>query len=119
MTNSREESASKNTRVTRDSTYKPVRITGRDGFEYSIARMGEKDFFALCPQVWGPIRRKRLQIDDFKCQKCGTPFNLQIHHHRYPEIWGEEDVENDLMTLCGKCHSEIHGRSVEEGDGPV
>jgi hypothetical protein len=54
-------------------------------------------------------QRKRLEImqrDDFTCQKCGDDENtLHVHHKKYKkgkEPWDYND--NDLITLCEKCH---------------
>ncbi len=55
---------------------------------------------------WQIRRRNRLLMDDFKCQKCGSARNLQVHHITY-ENFGHEDVATDLITLCGKCHDII------------
>lgn len=55
---------------------------------------------------WQAKRSKRLQIDHFKCQKCGRPMDLQVHHLTYANI-GHENVNTDLITLCKNCHQEI------------
>lgn len=54
---------------------------------------------------WQKIRSERLRVDNFKCQKCGRPFDLQVHHLIYDRI-GHEDI-NDLITLCKNCHAQI------------
>ncbi len=50
------------------------------------------------------IRFKVLERDEFKCQRCGYAF-LEVHH-----IDGnrENNDLNNLITLCRKCHFEIH-----------
>lgn len=54
---------------------------------------------------WQKKRNERLKIDDYKCQKCGRPFDLQVHHLTYDRI-GHEDM-CDLITLCKHCHARI------------
>ncbi len=50
------------------------------------------------------IKLKVLERDEFKCQRCGYAF-LEVHH-----IDGnrENNDLNNLITLCRKCHFEIH-----------
>ena len=55
---------------------------------------------------WQNKRLERLRIDDFKCCKCGSPHNIQVHHTSYINL-GCEDVFNDLVTLCDRCHESI------------
>ena len=45
-------------------------------------------------------------MDGFKCARCGYPKALQVHHLNYNNIY-HEDVANDLITLCKKCHEKI------------
>lgn len=60
----------------------------------------------------GRWQRRRLEImqrDDFKCTKCGTTNDLNVHHLRYIDgrkPWEYEDA--DLVTLCGDCHKATH-----------
>lgn len=60
----------------------------------------------------GRWQRKRLEImqrDDFKCTKCGTTNDLNVHHLRYIDgrkPWEYEDA--DLVTLCRDCHKATH-----------
>ena len=60
----------------------------------------------------GRWQRRRLEImqrDDFKCTKCGTTNDLNVHHIRYIDgrkPWEYEDA--DLVTLCRDCHKATH-----------
>lgn len=68
----------------------------------------------------GRWQRKRLEImqrDDFRCTKCGTTNDLNVHHLRYltgRKPWEYEDA--DLITLCGRCHKETHEQIEQEND---
>lgn len=73
--------------------------------KYTTTRMPEDDY--LETSVWRDLRAKVLERDKFKCRQCGAPYNLEVHHIKYPEAWGEERLE-DLVTLCDRCHAEIH-----------
>ena len=60
----------------------------------------------------GRWQRRRLEImerDDFKCCGCGTTDGLNVHHLRYiagRKPWEYDD--EDLITLCAKCHKKRH-----------
>lgn len=74
--------------------------------------MNESDYMGISP-LWAKLRATRLQMDNYKCKNCGSPINLNIHHIRYPLVWGEEDI-SDLVTLCDECHKNIHFNAMEE-----
>ena len=57
---------------------------------------------------WNDKRNERLQIDGYKCAICGnSEQQLNVHHLTYKNIM-QEDVENDLITLCRPCHTMLH-----------
>ncbi len=56
---------------------------------------------------WKEKRAERLKIDGYRCRLCGTGKNLVIHHVTYVRF-GNEDVIQDLITLCKKCHNRVH-----------
>lgn len=51
--------------------------------------------------------------DGFRCKKCGTGKDLHAHHikefSKFPDL---RLVVSNGITLCKKCHSDIHGRNV-------
>ena len=51
--------------------------------------------------IWWEKRDRILERDGWKCRKCGSGINLNVHHIRYPEVLGEEP-DSDLITLCDK-----------------
>lgn len=57
---------------------------------------------------WKTIRNERLRVDNYTCVVCKSKSKLQVHHITYKSLYGE-DVLNDLMTVCNKCHERIHG----------
>ena len=63
--------------------------------------------------------RHRLEMDNFKCQNCGFPSNINSEipldsilvevHHLNPIQDGERETKiEDLISLCPNCHKLIH-----------
>lgn len=50
-----------------------------------------------------------LDRDDYQCQVCGRrgEEHQRIHHVVYRSQGGGHDLTN-LVTVCWKCHAEIH-----------
>ena len=53
------------------------------------------------------FRAKVLWRDKFQCQHCGSVDMLQAHHIRQRKDGGSSRVANGI-TLCQKCHEELH-----------
>ena len=55
---------------------------------------------------------KSVQIklrDDFRCQRCGSGLELNVHHHIYESHRRYDDYPgNYLITLCQNCHLAEH-----------
>ena len=49
--------------------------------------------------LWASVRKKRLTFDGGLCVVCHSPA-VSVHHPCYPEVFGEEDVENELISVC-------------------
>lgn len=52
-------------------------------------------------------RKRILERDGYKCQKCNSPQELHVHHIVMVADDGLDEDEN-LITLCGGCHLEWH-----------
>ena len=53
-----------------------------------------------------------MLVDESKCFVCSlqcTGSTGNVHHLTYERV-GKEDVWNDLVTLCKRCHCDIHTR---------
>lgn len=72
--------------------------------------------------VGGGYRNHIMRRDKYTCQKCGE-FHALINengiplptsdgeldvHHKIPVHLGGSDSPDNLVTLCRKCHKEIH-----------
>jgi 5-methylcytosine-specific restriction endonuclease McrA len=53
----------------------------------------------LCRQV--------LDRDGWRCQGCGSMQQLQVHHKTFRSHSGDDSEEN-LITLCVRCHKLVH-----------
>ena len=62
---------------------------------------------------WKEFRQRILKRDNYICNNCQqqkSERELQVHHKQYidgKKIW--EYADDDVVTLCKKCHAEIHG----------
>lgn len=61
---------------------------------------------------WTAIRAAVLERDDHRCQLCGRPRRLEVHHLRK---WtpGTAHDPNNLLTLCEPCHAQAHSPGSE------
>ena len=59
------------------------------------------------PQVYRKLRTQVLNRDGWRCQRCGSFINLQVHHIRPRSRLGD-DTETNLITLCANCHRIFH-----------
>ena len=55
---------------------------------------------------WEAKRQAVLKRDEYKCVKCGSQDELQVHHLTYDHVYNEP--LKDLITLCKKCHYKTH-----------
>lgn len=62
----------------------------------------------LDPEAYERMRRHILRRDSWRCQVCGAMSGLEIHHKEF-RSHGGDDREENLITLCCRCHASIHG----------
>jgi 5-methylcytosine-specific restriction endonuclease McrA len=53
--------------------------------------------------------KKVLERDGWRCRKCGSLENLQVHHKIRRSQQGNDNLDN-LATLCAYCHTAEHGQ---------
>ena len=68
----------------------------------------------LGKQIYRRLMKKVLERDGWRCQKCGSLENLQIHHQIKRSQQGNDALEN-LVTLCAYCHMAEHRQLYNEG----
>ena len=61
----------------------------------------------LDPVSYESLRQQVLRRDGWRCQSCGTVSNLEVHHKQFRSRSGHDSEEN-LITLCIRCHAVIH-----------
>ena len=61
----------------------------------------------LEPDAYRRLTRQVLARDGWRCQDCGTAPDLQVHHIRSRGRLGD-DAEENLITLCARCHRDRH-----------
>jgi 5-methylcytosine-specific restriction endonuclease McrA len=50
--------------------------------------------------------------DDWHCRHCNRSSSLTPHHVVYQSASGIDTLDN-LLTLCIKCHNDVHERRLE------
>jgi 5-methylcytosine-specific restriction endonuclease McrA len=48
-----------------------------------------------------------LRRDGWRCQSCGAMSHLEVHHRELRSQSGD-DAEQNLITLCTRCHAIVH-----------
>jgi 5-methylcytosine-specific restriction endonuclease McrA len=61
----------------------------------------------LDPESYERLREQVLRRDGWRCQSCGAMSSLEVHHNEFRSHGGSDSEEN-LITLCGGCHSLTH-----------
>ena len=61
----------------------------------------------LTPELYEDVRRQVLCRDGWRCQGCGTMSNLEVHHKEFRSQAGDDSDQN-LITLCVRCHAGVH-----------
>jgi 5-methylcytosine-specific restriction endonuclease McrA len=61
----------------------------------------------LAPKLYETLRQEVLRRDGWRCQSCGALSNLEVHHRELRSQSGD-DAEQNLITLCTRCHSIVH-----------
>ncbi|WP_245872973.1 FAD-dependent thymidylate synthase [Deinococcus planocerae] len=59
--------------------------------------------------TWEQSRRVHEKFD-FTCQNCGER-KLELHAHHIVPVWADRSLAltfNNLVTICGACHRDIH-----------
>jgi 5-methylcytosine-specific restriction endonuclease McrA len=63
----------------------------------------------LGKQVYRRVMKRVLERDGWRCRKCGSLKDLQVHHQIRRSQQGHDALAN-LVTLCVYCHMAEHGQ---------
>ena len=63
----------------------------------------------LGKQIYRRLMKRVLERDGWRCQKCGSLENLQVHHNTKRSQQGNDSLEN-LVTLCAYRHLGENGK---------
>jgi 5-methylcytosine-specific restriction endonuclease McrA len=63
----------------------------------------------LDPCSYEALHGQVLRRDGWRCQFCGSLRDLQVHHMQSRSLLGD-DAEENLITLCVRCHQQLHLR---------
>ena len=74
----------------------------------------EKAPIKLALQDYEQLRQRVLRRDGWRCQFCGSRQNLEVHHQLF-RSHSDKDNEDNLITLCAKCHGIVHGTKMRNG----
>jgi 5-methylcytosine-specific restriction endonuclease McrA len=61
----------------------------------------------LDSEQYKTLRAQVLARDGWRCQRCGSLADLQVHHIEPRSRLGDDTDEN-LITLCASCHLLAH-----------
>ena len=54
------------------------------------------------------LRRRCLDRDDWRCVKCGSPRDLEMHHKVSLAAGGDPLALDNVLMLCAGCHIDTH-----------
>ena len=79
--------------------------------QYCYEELIKKGIYRIAPR-YDKNRERALKRDHYKCQLCRSGKGLHVHHidgrdERYYNGESNHALDN-LITLCAKCHKEIH-----------
>jgi 5-methylcytosine-specific restriction endonuclease McrA len=60
-------------------------------------------------EAYEELRQQVLRRDSWRCQSCGSMCNLEVHHQELRSQGGNDSEEN-LITVCDRCHKLVHKR---------
>ena len=65
----------------------------------------------LLSAEWYVKKQQTFKRDRHQCRKCYSEKNLKVHHKSYQSLFDEN--LDDLITLCGSCHTKLHDAMLE------
>lgn len=95
-------------KVKRDAMVRESGLSGRDWYREVY----------LMSDHWKDLRLRALHRGGKKqrCNRCGFPDNLDVHHLNYRNIY--DVTVDDLEVLCRRCHMIEHGEAPKPAKPP-
>ena len=57
---------------------------------------------------WARVRRAALDRDDWRCRRCSSPLDLEVHHLKAVAAGGAPYALDNVEVLCRDCHIGEH-----------
>lgn len=78
-----------------------------------------RDFYLayLNSSSWRITRNRALKNAGYRCERCSSKLNPQVHHKTYDRLGGEWD--SDLEVLCANCHEGETIKQTEQSDNGI
>lgn len=67
----------------------------------------------MTANISAELRKRVYRRDGYRCALCDDTRGIQIHHVIL-RSHGGADVEQNLITLCWRCHAIAHGTRLKE-----
>lgn len=90
----------------RDEIKNIINYLGRDVIKYYSNSLDYKDY--LKTPYWKLVSSLSKRKANYKCQLCGSDYNLNVHHRSYKNRGIEIYNMEDLIVLCFDCHQKFH-----------
>lgn len=63
---------------------------------------------------WKTIAAGAKKKSGYKCEVCGSAYNLCVHHTTYENLCREDKHSEDLVVVCRNCHANIHEKDLKD-----
>lgn len=90
----------------RDEVKGTINYIGRDKIKELANSLNYRDY--LKTPYWKLVSTLVKRKFDYKCQLCGSEYDLNVHHRSYKHRGEEIFYLEDLILLCYDCHQKFH-----------
>jgi len=71
----------------------------------------------LASSTWRTKRNRALRLANYRCQRCGSKRDPNVHHRTYERLGAE--LDSDLEVLCFTCHNGHHREEAASTPGSI
>lgn len=75
----------------------------KDAEKYYLKAIAEQKYYS-------EVRERILRRDNWTCQKCGQKISKLHVHHIIKRKEARVDTDDNLITVCHKCHKKLDGK---------